>query len=335
MITNNKDTTDKRNAWLDLIKLIASFMVVFIHIDFYGIAGKAIDAIARFSVPLFFAVSGFFSLNASAKTIKRRIIKLVALYLIATTIYHVENVINMGINDYIASAFGISDILGFIFLNLPFSSEHLWFLLALIYVYLIWLLVIKFSLNEKMLLIISVICLAIHLILGEGLTLFNISIHRSVVRNFAFMGFPFFTLGYLANKRKEKLSKTKNEILILLIVVGCLESALSYIFFDYNEIYIGSICCLYALIVISIKLEKKSLGRIWVLLSKTSTDVYIFHILISHVGIAIAKALEISTESIVFINLWPLIVCFICVGLSLIKNFIIAKIKRKKAICKK
>ena len=328
VIANNNAQTNKRNAWLDLIKLIASFMVVFIHIGFYGTVGDVINAVARFAVPLFFAVSGFFTLNASAKTIRRRLIKLLVIYLIASIVYHVENLINIGFKDYIANSFGIGDFLGFIFLNLPFSSVHLWFLLALIYVYLIWLLVIKFSINEKALFIISVVCLAIHLMLGEGLALFNIRIHESIVRNFAFMGFPFFTLGYLANKYKEKLLKTNNAILIALLVVGCLESALSCVFFEHNEIYIGSICILYALIVISIKLQEKPLGRFWVLLSKTSTDIYVFHMLISHVGISIAKLLEISTKSLVFINMWPLIVCLVCVGLSLIKNVIITKIKR-------
>ncbi|MBR6738019.1 MAG: acyltransferase [Clostridia bacterium] len=321
--------TNKRNKWLDLIKLIASFMVVFIHVDFTGKFGYAVDAIARFAVPLFFAVSGFFSLNASAKTIKRRLLKLIALYLVASIIYHVYYAINVGFTEHFEKTFNILNFLGFIYLNLPFSSGHLWFLLALIYVYLIWLLVIKLSVKEKTLFIISVVCLVIHLILGELLTLFNIRFAPAVVRNFALMGFPFFTLGYLANKHQEKLKKTNNVVLILLIILGCLESALAYVFFDFNEIYVGSVCCVYALIVISIKLQEKPLGKFWVKLSSTSADVYVFHILISKVGISIAKAISISTESLIFKNVWPLIVCLVCVVLSLIKNVIVAKIKKR------
>ena len=325
-------TVNKRNNWLDLIKLMASFMVVFIHVDFTGTFGRVVNAIARFAVPLFFAVSGFFSLNVSSKTIKRRLLKLIILYFVATIIYHVYNVFGVRFTEYFTSTFTILDFLGFIFLNLPFSSVHLWFLLALIYVYLIWLLVIKFSIKEKTLFIISIVCLAIHLFLGEFLTLFNVDIPTSVVRNFVLMGFPFFTLGYLANKHKEKLKRTNNLLLIALLIFGCVEPALSAVFFGLNEVYIGSICSLFALIVIAIKLQEKTLSRFWVLLSSTSADVYVFHMLISRIGISIVNGLDISTESLLFNNLWPLIVCVICVALSLIKNLIVAKIKVKKGV---
>lgn len=325
----NVAITNKRNAWLDLIKLIASFMVVFIHIDFPGRFGIVVDAIARFAVPLFFAVSGFFSLNASAKTIKRRLKKIVVIYLIATAIYHVYNAINVGFIEYITSTFTLRNLLAFIFLNVPFSSSHLWFLLALIYVYLIWLLILKFSFSNKRIFILSVALLLIHLILGEVLTIFNVRVPILIVRNFIYMGFPFFVFGYFANKYKEKLAKTNNLVLVLIMALGCIESALIYLFFDYLEIYVGSLLCLYALFVIAIKCEQKPLGRFWTLISQTSTDVYILHILVSSLGKALVGALKIPTENWVFGYAWPIIVCLICVALSLIKNAVIVKIKSK------
>ena len=323
MSTN--DNATKRNAWLDLIKLIASFMVVFIHIDFPGKFGYVMDAIARFAVPLFFAVSGFFALNTDTATIKRRAIKIGIIYLISATIYHIYDIICVGFINHIIRTFTLGNAFYLVFFNVPLVSVHLWFLLALICVYLIWLLVIKLNLKDKTIFILSVVCLAIHLFFGEILTIFNIRIPATLVRNFAFMGFPFFTLGYLANKHKEKLLKTNNAILIVLLVVGCLESALSCVFFDYNEIYIGSICILCALIVISIKLQEKPLDKFWILLSSTSSDIYIFHILISSVVMKCLNLLNTPTNSLIFGYVWPLIVCLVCMMLSLIKKAIIKK----------
>lgn len=48
------------NYCLDFIKGIACICVVFMHCEFPGIMGIAVQAISRFCVPLFFMVSGYF-----------------------------------------------------------------------------------------------------------------------------------------------------------------------------------------------------------------------------------------------------------------------------------
>ena len=51
----------QKNYTLELLKLFASYMVVFIHIMFYGEMGIIMDTLARFAVPLFFLISGYYS----------------------------------------------------------------------------------------------------------------------------------------------------------------------------------------------------------------------------------------------------------------------------------
>lgn len=48
------------NYNLDFIKGIACMFVVFMHCEFPGIMGTAVQAISRFCVPFFFMVSGYF-----------------------------------------------------------------------------------------------------------------------------------------------------------------------------------------------------------------------------------------------------------------------------------
>lgn len=57
--------TKQYNYCLDFIKGIACIFVVFMHCEFPGILGVAVQAISRFCVPLFFMVSGFFCYNAN------------------------------------------------------------------------------------------------------------------------------------------------------------------------------------------------------------------------------------------------------------------------------
>lgn len=41
--------TVQKNDTLELIKLFASYMVVFIHVMFYGTVGEAMNALGRFA----------------------------------------------------------------------------------------------------------------------------------------------------------------------------------------------------------------------------------------------------------------------------------------------
>lgn len=41
----------RRNTTLDVLRLLAAYMVVSIHVMFYGLPGVAVDALARFAVP--------------------------------------------------------------------------------------------------------------------------------------------------------------------------------------------------------------------------------------------------------------------------------------------
>ena len=79
--------SSNRNHTLDILKLFASYMVVFIHVPFHGELGDAIDALARFSVPLFFTISGFYSYHLTSAQIKKRINHILHLLILAVPTY--------------------------------------------------------------------------------------------------------------------------------------------------------------------------------------------------------------------------------------------------------
>ena len=55
-----------RNGIVSAYKLIAACAVVFIHFPFPGAFGKWVDCLARFAVPLFFAISGYYAYRVDA-----------------------------------------------------------------------------------------------------------------------------------------------------------------------------------------------------------------------------------------------------------------------------
>ena len=49
-----------RNRTLDMVKAICAYAVVLLHVHFPGSAGIIANVLARFAVPVFFMVSGYF-----------------------------------------------------------------------------------------------------------------------------------------------------------------------------------------------------------------------------------------------------------------------------------
>lgn len=45
---------NNRNITLEILKLFAAYMVIFIHVLFYGAVGAVVDSLAKFAVPFFF-----------------------------------------------------------------------------------------------------------------------------------------------------------------------------------------------------------------------------------------------------------------------------------------
>ncbi|VPF76639.1 transmembrane protein [Streptococcus pneumoniae] len=82
MVTKDKGLT--YNSTLHAIKVLACFSVVAIHIWLPGKIGAFYQIIARFAVPMFFLISGFYSYNISKNKIQNRIKKIFRLILRST-----------------------------------------------------------------------------------------------------------------------------------------------------------------------------------------------------------------------------------------------------------
>lgn len=297
-----------RNVTLDLFKLFASYMVIFIHFPFEGLLGQFVNSLARFAVPFFFISSGFFCYNNDIQKIKGKLKHVGLLALLSSAIYipftaFKEYFYNGSIDcaiDYLKGFLNIKYWMNLLLFNETKSSIHLWFLFALIYVYLIQYFVRKFSVSDKAVVAVSVIGLLTYFVL-MAVSISGIPIHNRYSRNFITIGYPFFVLGMLVKKHKTKIEKIPFAVLMTAIVLGTGLTLLSSWKFGIREMYVGSILITVSIYVIAVKYAKGNYPSILIKLSLCSTNIYIFHMLIGNVifialgilGLNVGQALSI------------------------------------------
>ena len=203
----------QRNYSLDLLKFISSFLIVCIHFKISGKTGELITIIARFAVPVFFMVSGYYSYNDDEHHIKNKILNILKLYFFAFVIYFCYNVATKMLSGqvrealwYVSTYLRPRYVLPAILFNESNTAMHLWFLGSLLYSYLIQWCVVKFKIKDNIVYILSCALLLIHIALGIGLSVIGIETpdfltKNYMLRNFLFMGFPLFTLGQFIRKK--------------------------------------------------------------------------------------------------------------------------------------
>ncbi len=336
----------QKNNTLELLKLLASYMVVFIHILFYGKPGDIVETLARFAVPFFFLVSGYYSYQITCKKIKKRIINILNLLVLSAvccTLFEILFLLkyNMdGLIELFNKYTDLSTYINLLVFNLPIVSGHLWYLFAALYVYVIFYFVTKFHVNEKVIFTISPFLLLLQLLLGEGLAVFGIVLPVHFVRNFALMGIPFFALGLFVKKYEHKIRSIPHCMIWVFVIPGALESIVSRLFFGPNELYIGSLLVLAAIVCVFIKYADVKYPSFLTALEGCSTYIYIFHIVISKaIGIMYGVLGIDIYSSVILENLHPIVVCvsstvFAYLFVKILKktgknNILLQKIKTK------
>ena len=329
------------NRFIYALKLIGSLFVITIHAPFGGPVGDAIMSMARFAVPFFFAVSGRFllvsrdgSLVRDTSQIRSKVggslIKLIrmtaAVYLIHLVFSMAVNMkggmsfsewLTMKFNPFEARAFFLFNSGRFIY-DGSYVFDHMWYLFALIYVYL--LIIIFAPVLRKWYKGLIVILLGL-LYFGELLQTyypirpFDISISTwYVIRNWLFVGMPFVLLGILfsdyADEHKDNMAGLRIPSMIA-VGVGIICGIVEFSIWGSKEVYFGSLIIVVGLLFLS-ECEASAGGILSNLGKRASSEIYFYHVLI------IAVLDIMSQNGIIPVYLmWqkPLIVMAVCLVL--------------------
>lgn len=325
----------QRNTTLDIMKLLASYMVVFIHVRFYGHIGIIVEALARFAVPLFFLISGFYSYHIAPGKILKRAKRILFLFVFGMICYNLLKVLQFSLagdvegillfmRDY------VDGIIITLLFNKPAHGIYMWFLLASIYVYIVFYIFTVRKINEKVIFPVCVILLFFQILLGEFGFIFSTRPPVYLVRNFALIGIPFFGFGLLAKKYEQRLQSIPDNILIISAVIGILETVLSRQLWGESQLYIGSLFLLFPIVVTFVKHPNMKHPHFFDKLSGCSTYIYIFHVMVTYVLETMYQLFGIHLSASVYLQMvHPILVCIV----STIVAYIITR--TEKAVLKK
>lgn len=222
---------EMRYTNIDFLKAILAFFIVCIHSPFPGVIGAYFTVFVRIAVPIFFMITGYFYVDTvKKKTEIRQIKKILKLCVFSNLIYLIWSfclVIFEGESMYIylTEVFNVKKMLYFLLLNeSPFSS-HLWYLGGALYVLVIVLIADRLD-GRRVLYYATPILLLVDLLFGKySLVLLQREFSYVLVRNFLFVGIPYFCIGCMVRDvLAERIVNKK--IVAAVIVIGSVISVL-------------------------------------------------------------------------------------------------------------
>ena len=289
----------------------------------YG--GGYYTALARIAVPIFFMITGYYYINIKKSNRQVYQLKKIAiLMLIANVLYAVWQSLIWIISkknfvDYWRVALSCESLKKFFILNeSPFAS-HLWYLSALLYVLTIVFILDKLKLL-KILYYTFPFLLIGDLVLGKySLLIFGDDFPYLLVRNFAFVGMPYFTIGMLIRRNRERIIKMQKKTLIILVGVFVISNILEryvLIYFKYNAIrdhYISTTFLAVNLFILFLNYYSNTsagkLGKIAAQIGRNySSGIYIIHPLLHTVMYKVTGFLGVQY---VYAGIAPVVIYFL------------------------
>ena len=294
----------QENRTLQAAKAVAAVMVVFIHCPFPGRFGEAIAALARFGVPLFFAVSGRYLFRGGIpdtpgirKSVSKRLfraLKLTATVWLSYTLYSFIFRICCGETPsaWFADKFNPGEAFTFFMFNsgkfvydYSYTFDHMWYLFAWLYVLILLFILaplVKLLYRPMTVILLAGLFLGLLLQAYYPIRPFDISIRTwYVLRNWLLFGLPFAGLGMWSQDPPFVLPKKAGPALI---IAGAVITIAEYLHFGPKEFYLGSLFILLGILVLAGAEETEGTAAAWEPLvfagRELSADVYFWHIML-------------------------------------------------------
>ncbi len=232
----------KKNVTVDLVKGVACIFVILIHCRFPGALGDYIAAIARFAVPFFALVTGYYSYDADrgrciAKTkagLKKTGILIASGIMISAIFNSIASIVQgSGMLDWLFPNLTLKNAAKFILFNrLLFVSWSIWYLFALLYVYLVYILLLKLNL-VRFSYRLAPLLLFCNIIIQEVL-----DFPWYVAGNFLFTVLPFFLIGRWVN---EKGAFPSRKLMYCILITSTSMVLFEQFMLGESALYIGTI----------------------------------------------------------------------------------------------
>ena len=332
-----------RNQRMDLYKGIAIYGVIAIHVLFPGSFGSAVRALARFAVPFFFLTAGYFNFNALTRTLGRRALRTLKQLLLSSLPYLLLGCLltaraGQSVFQWLKGFWDrhyLEEFLQFHTVPFPYAWQ-LWFLGALLAVYLLWWAFHTLSdaagrtFPYDGAAIAAGALLLLHLILGEGFGLLGREMDNRLLRNTLLDGLPFFALGSWCAWRRRDI-KAANIPWHFLILGGGVLSLLENILAGKQEMYLGTLILLAGLMGRCIRYRRAPEGKLSQALQfcgqELTLPIFVVHMLV----VAAIRELPVLAPLNQLTWLLPIVVAVLSTLIALILVWGKATFVRKKA----
>lgn len=321
----------KRNQSLECCRMIAAVFVVFIHYKFPEPLTGVVDTLARFAVPFFFMISGFFSYQAGLEKIKGRLAGAVKLNIAATGLYlvwksYVGVLSGLSWTGWGREYLTVENITIWFLLQQNPVQGHLWYLSAVVLIYACMYLYICWqkdaqSYRYQPLYLLGIILFLIHLLLSSFAVALDVFNHFLLYRNGLLFGFPMFMLGVFLREYYGKITDVYHLTtgrLGMLLAVGAGLAVFQKYGIGSVDLPVGSVILAAALLLLANRKPNVSDNRVFSAIISgfggLSTYIYVTHPFWEELySMFFAYKVERFFDERVYAYLLPLIVLFISI----------------------
>ena len=236
---------NNRNQTVDVIRILACYMVIYCHVELPGSAKAYSMGLARFAVPYFLMVTGWFlwkeKLEEEDKAVRRHLVSMCKLFAISAPAISIVNIfvcrlkgdpLFSWLTKYWSGNHAIFEF--FMYNRASFFSSVVYYLPLMIYVAIIYLLLLRKGwIRFLYYLIIPLISMNIYR--GEV-----IGLRWYYQGNWLFTGLPFVAIGRLLHEKKLEEFVARRTAYTL-IVVGICITLLEAGRFEGRFIYVGTV----------------------------------------------------------------------------------------------
>lgn len=243
-----------RNQSMDCYKMIASILVVFLHVNFPEKFDGYVQCFAKFAIPVFFAISGYFNYGADQHSLTRRLKHLLRLYLIIIIANLIWGCFVTEYNSGSTIAFlrtyfpEPEEFATWLFLQMPPRSGHLWYLSAACVAYVILRAYVRFfgkkPIDYRPLYIISFCMFAFYFTFGAIGPIIGVDFPFQLYRNGYLWALPMFTLGIFIHEHQEQILNNYHltpRKQVLLFFVGAVLGIFQWKTVGMNQITFGAL----------------------------------------------------------------------------------------------
>lgn len=291
----------ERNYSIDILKFVCAILVVFIHTDWEW--HDAILPLTRCAVPCFLIISGFLlytkDIGIGQERLKRNVKHIFHIILWSSLLFAI---LREG-KAIIKGEFFIptnEQIFNFLLLNDNPFGFHLWYLGAYLYVLIIMIIVDKYKIWTYMLYLTPFLLIG-DLAFGKySLLLFGHEYPYIYVRNFLFVGLPYFMIGVWIKKEIDNLKSIKKYVywggVILFSCTSILEKNI-LLYLDKSparEHYISTTFLAISLFMLIMSFKNAKLSWITKIGERDSLYIYLFHPMLIMMSSIIIKRMPLE-----------------------------------------